>query len=182
MDITFEILGAILRVILLIVCIFAIIKVGKVAYDFGFRIFTEGAMAEEPGRDVMVSVDAGEGLTDIAKKLEDKGLTSDWKLFFVQAKLSEYKGKVEPGVYTLNTSYNTDALMAVLTKAEGEEAEESGDIAPAADELNNEAVPQTGDTVEAGSELVEGDLGEGEVPYAGEGDEDNSEIDIQIGE
>lgn len=179
-DLTVSFMGTVVRGVLLVVCAVVVINVGKKAYDFGFRIFTEGPVAEAPGRDIIMSVDKGEGLTDVSKKLEEKGITSDWMLFFIQAKLSEYKGKIEPGTYTLNNSLTTDELMAILTKAETEKKEgESDEYIP--DELTenlNEADQVYDSTmpVQSGSDLVEGDLEEGETPYEGEG----GEIDIEI--
>ena len=192
-DVTVSFIGTIIRAAVLIVCAIVVVNVGKKAYDFGFRVFTEGPVAEAPGRDIVMSVDKGEGLTDIAKKLEEKGITGDWMLFFVQAKLSEYKGEIEPGTYTLNNSYTADELMAVLTKAETET--EEGDeeyIPPELQEGLNETYDSTM-PVESGSELVEGDLEEGETPYEGEdgiieeedaysGEGDEPQIDIEIGE
>ncbi|MBQ7587604.1 MAG: endolytic transglycosylase MltG [Lachnospiraceae bacterium] len=179
-DLTVSFMGTVVRGVLLVVCAVVVINVGKKAYDFGFRIFTEGPVAEAPGRDIIMSVDKGEGLTDVSKKLEEKGITSDWMLFFIQAKLSEYKGKIEPGTYTLNNSLTTDELMAILTKAETEKKEgESDEYIP--DELTenlNEADQVYDSTmpVQSGSDLVEGDLEEGETPYEGE----DGEIDIEI--
>ncbi len=165
LDVTVSFIGTIIRAVVLIGCIILVSTVGKKAYDFGFRIFTEGPVAEAPGRDIVVSVDKGEGLRDVAKKLEEKGITSDWALFFVQAKLSEHKGSIDPGTYTLNNSLTVDELMAVLTKADEKEGDEN--------ELGDAAADVTYDInapVESGSELVEGDLQEGETPYEGEDD------------
>lgn len=168
-DVTVSFIGTIIRAVVLIACAMLIINVGKKAYDFGFRVFTEGPVAEEPGRDIVMSVDDGEGLRDIAKKLEEKGVTSDWMLFFVQAKLSEYKGSIDPGTYTLNNSMTTDSIMAVLTKADlnSEEGEEGEYIPPELSDSLSETYDSTM-PVESGSELVEGDLEEGETPYEGE--------------
>ena len=177
-DLTVSFMGTVVRGVLLVICAVVVMNVGKKAYDFGFRIFTEGPVAEAPGRDIIMSVDKGEGLTDVSKKLEEKGVTSDWMLFFIQAKLSEYKGKIEPGTYTLNNSLTTDELMAILTKADTQPAEgDSDEYIP--DELKenlNEAEQALDGTteVQSGSDLVEGDLEEGETPYAGE----DGEIEI----
>lgn len=193
LDVTVSFIGTIIRAAVLIACVTLVVNVGKKAYDFGFRVFTEGPVAEEPGRDIVMSVDDGEGLTDIAKKLEEKGITSDWMLFFVQAKLSEYKGSIDSGTYTLNNSMTTDSIMAVLTKAdlEAEEGEEGEYIPPELTEGLNETYDSTM-PVESGSELVEGDLQEGETPYEGEdgtveedaysGEGDEPQIDIEVGE
>ena len=103
-DVTVSFIGTVIRAVVLIACVILVINIGKKAYDFGFRIFTEGPVAEAPGRDIIMSVEKGEGLKDIAQKLAEKGITSDWALFFIQAKLSEYKGSIDPGTYTLNNS------------------------------------------------------------------------------
>jgi UPF0755 protein len=192
-DLTVSFMGTVVRAVVLIVCAVLVINIGKKAYDFGFRIFTEGPVAEAPGRDIIMSVDSGEGLTDVAKKLEEKGITGDWMLFFIQAKLSEYKGKIEPGTYTLNNSLTTDELMAILTKAEIEsEDEETGEYMPEELQEGLNEVYDDNAPVESGSDLVEGDLEEGETPYEGEDgaveiddmtdDSAEPEIDIETGE
>ncbi|MCR4807963.1 MAG: endolytic transglycosylase MltG [Lachnospiraceae bacterium] len=191
-DVTVSFIGTVIRAVVLIACIVLVINIGKKAYDFGFRVFTEGPVAEAPGRDIVMSVDKGEGLKAIAEKLEEKGITSDWALFFIQAKLSEYKGSIDPGTYTLNNSMTTDEIMAVLTKAEIESTgEEDGEYIPSELQEGMEEAIDPGAPVEAGSDLVDGDLEEGETPYEGEdgeieieNTEDDSEpsIDIQVGE
>ena len=191
-DVTVSFIGTVIRAVVLIACIILVINIGKKAYDFGFRVFTEGPVAEAPGRDIVMSVDKGEGLKAIAEKLEEKGITSDWALFFIQAKLSEYKGSIDPGTYTLNNSMTTDEIMAVLTKAEIESTgEEDEEYIPSELQEGMEEAIDPGAPVEAGSDLVDGDLEEGETPYEGEdgeieieNTEDDSEpsIDIQVGE
>ena len=179
-DLTVSFMGTVVRGVLLVICAVVVMNVGKKAYDFGFRIFTEGPVAEAPGRDIIMSVDKGEGLTDVSKKLEEKGITSDWMLFFIQAKLSEYKGKIEPGTYTLNNSYTTDELMAILTKADTEKKEDdNGEYIP--DELREdldeaEQLYDSTTPVQSGSDLVEGDLEEGEDAYQGE----DGAVDIEM--
>ena len=192
LDVTVSFIGTVIRAVVLIACVVLVVNIGKKAYDFGFRIFTEGPVAEAPGRDIIMSVDDGEGLKSIAEKLEEKGITSDWMLFFIQAKLSEYKGSIDPGTYTLNNSMTTDQIMAVLTKAETEETEEAGDeLGPVELPENFEEEIDPNMPVESGSDLVDGDLEEGETPYEGEdgsieiennagGGETN--IDIEVGE
>ena len=196
-EITLSFIGTVIRVAILIICAMVVINVGKKAYDFGFRVFTEGPVAEAPGRDIIMSVDNDEGYVDIAKKLEEKGITSDWMLFVIQGKLSEYKGSIDAGTYTLNNSMTTDEIMAVLTKSEL--AVDDADDTDFADELvdSYEGEYASDSQVQSGSDLVEGDLEEGETAYEGEsgeidienmgspegeGSEDSAEIEITIGE
>lgn len=120
--------------------IYAFTKLGRTAYDFGYRVFTETAMEKEPGRDVLVQVDTGTSGKELGETLENKGLIRDAKLFAIQLKLSAYSHKLKPGVYTLNTSMTPKEMMVVMsTEASTENTEES------------EAVPESNST-EAGTE------------------------------
>ena len=49
---------------------------------------------------------------DIAKTLESKGLVEDAKVFWIQEKLSNYKGQMKPGTYLLSTAYEPSRLLA----------------------------------------------------------------------
>ncbi|MCR5735665.1 MAG: aminodeoxychorismate lyase [Lachnospiraceae bacterium] len=119
-------IGTVIRVAIIVAAALFIYNLGKQAYDFGYRIFTEEPVDDAPGRDVLVTVSGSDGLRDIAKVLEEKGLCRDWMLFFLQAKMSEYKDDLVPGTYTLNTSMTTDMMLMVmenkeLITAEGQE-------------------------------------------------------------
>ncbi|MBR5408171.1 MAG: endolytic transglycosylase MltG [Lachnospiraceae bacterium] len=181
LDVTVSFIGTIIRAVVLIGCIILVSTIGKKAYDFGFRVFTEGPVAEAPGRDIVVSVDKGEGLRDIAKKLEEKGITSDWALFFVQAKLSEHKGEIDPGTYTLNNSMTTDEMMAILVKAD-ENEEDDEEYKPEGLDSAPDVTYDINAPVESGSELIEGDMQEGETPYEGEDESVEYEEDTGTGE
>ena len=63
---------------------------------------------------------------DIAKTLESKGLIEDAKVFWVQEKLSNYKGQMKPGTYLLSTAYEPSRLIAIMAgDAEQEELSSS---------------------------------------------------------
>lgn len=66
-------------------------------------------------------------------------MIEDAKIFVIQEKLSNYKGKLQAGTYILNTSMNVEEMMAVLarentegqpdqTNAAGETKEGSSDL------------------------------------------------------
>ncbi len=153
----------VIRTALVIIIVFAIIRLGKQAYDFGFKLFTEEAVDEPPGRDVTVTIKADEGTIDIAKMLEEKGLTTDWKLFVLQSKLSEHDEPIVPGSYTLNTSMNADAILMVIENIEAEEPlEDMGE----ADELVEQPSDELGSSTADDNFDVygyNGDGSEGEV-------------------
>lgn len=118
------ILSALIKIALAVWVINFIYTKTLEAYEFGFAVFTEEAIAPAPGRDVTVSFTEDKSNLDLAKILEEKGLVRDYKLAFVQILASEYRESIEPGVYTLNTSMTTEEMMAAMVPAESEEPEE----------------------------------------------------------
>ncbi|MCR5269108.1 MAG: aminodeoxychorismate lyase [Lachnospiraceae bacterium] len=122
----YSFLGTVIRVVILIVLAFLLFKLGGKAYEFGFRIFTEEAMEEPPGRDVQITVSNRDGIKEVAKMLEDKGLIRDATLFRIQEKVSLYDGDIHPGIFTLNTSMTAEEMFGVLLKTD-DEGEEDGD-------------------------------------------------------
>lgn len=97
---------------------------GKSAYSFGYDIFNQQAMSPGDGEEVTVVIKEGASVYNIGKTLEKKGLIEDAKIFYVQERLSVYKGKLKPGTYILSTAFTPDQIMAVLS---GEEEDKSGE-------------------------------------------------------
>ena len=95
------------------------------AYDYGYRVFAEEPVSVGEGRTISISVGAGDSVRDIGKNLEEKGLIRDANLFFAQELLSEYHGKIIPGIYDLNTSMTNDEMLEIMS-SEQEEEEDTG--------------------------------------------------------
>lgn len=109
--------GGFLRLGLYLCVAIAVIYIGKSAYDFGYAVFNQEPMAsEEDGRDITVVVENGNSVYEIGKTLKNKGLIEDAKIFVVQEKLSNYKGKLQSGTYILNTSMDIEEMLAILSK------------------------------------------------------------------
>ena len=87
-------------------------------YDFGYRVFTEDAIANEPGQDVLVNITSDMSRMEIGELLEEKKLVRDGKLFYIQLMLSAYSKKIQPGTYTLNTSMTPKEMMVLLAGEE----------------------------------------------------------------
>ncbi len=123
-----QILGAVLNMIfrLTISCIIVMLvyRLAMYSYHFGYMVFAEAAKEPSPGRDVSVTIESDDDLMEIGELLERRGLISDAKIFFVQAYLLEYKDKIVPGVYKLNTSMKAEEMMSIMaTVAEESEGE-----------------------------------------------------------
>lgn len=163
--------STIVRIAVLAVCVLVISKVGKYAYDFGYRIFTEEPMSSAPGRDVAITVVQGDSLMEICKMLEEKGLVRDARLTWIQKKVSVYDNDVQPGFYTLNTSMNADEMFAVIAgKSDEEESDE--------DETTMEAAPLSEGGADSNA-LIDSTIPDGDVvndPF----DEVAPDIDINV--
>lgn len=116
-----NVLSGALSVLILILILFAIVKVGTVAYDLGYRVFTEPALEREPGRDVIIQLRRGMSEMELGSLLEEKRLIDNGIVFAIQLRLSAYSDKLKPGQYTLNTSQTAKEMMQIMT---GEEIEE----------------------------------------------------------
>lgn len=111
---------------LTISCIVVVLvyRAAMYSYHFGYMVFSDATMELSPGRDVSITVETDDELMDIGETLERRGLISDAKIFWVQAFLLEYKDKLLPGVYTLNTSMTSEEMLEIMAATAEEESEE----------------------------------------------------------
>ena len=115
------VVGLICKIVVAAVVLMLIYNLSTKAYDFCYRIFGEGAVSEEPGETITVTVTENESLGDIGKLLEDKGLIRDAKLFAVQARIAAGKKGIKAGSYELNTSMTIEKMIeAMMATSEGE--------------------------------------------------------------
>lgn len=121
----FRFISVAFKIMVVLFVIAATVKLGGIGYDFGYRVFTEPAMAEEPGKDVLVQVREDMSARELGRTLEEKGLVRDGNLFFLQLKLSAYSKKILPGVYTLNTSMTAKDMMVVMSTEVKESTEDT---------------------------------------------------------
>lgn len=121
--IVFKLVSISFSILVLLLVIIGLVKLGTACYDFGYRVFTETPMEEEPGKDVTVEVTEDMSGHDIGELLVQKGLVRDANLFYAQLKLSAYSKKLNPGVYTLNTSMTAKDMMVVMATVPEEETQ-----------------------------------------------------------
>ncbi len=108
--------GAI-RILLYVLLICVLIFVGKTAYSFGYLIFYQEpeAHTQADGQDVTVIVHEDDSVYDVGETLQEKGLIERPVIFWAQEKLSDYRGKIKPGTYLLNTHETVDEMLAILS-------------------------------------------------------------------
>jgi UPF0755 protein len=116
--IALNVLKIVFSVMIILFVIWGTIRLCRTGYDYGYRFFTETAVDEEPGEDILVQVKEGTSAMQLAEMLENKGLIRDSKLFYARLELSAYRNSIEPGVYTLNTSMTPKEMMIVMSGSE----------------------------------------------------------------
>ena len=108
-------------IMMALVILYATLSASMYVYDFGYRVFTEKAIDEKPGKNVRVTIASDMDGKEIGQVLEDKGVVRDGNLFHLQLKLSIYDGKLNAGDYILNTSMTAKEMMVVMaTESTGE--------------------------------------------------------------
>ncbi len=127
-----SIFATVFKVVLAIIIIMVVYKGSVTAYEYGQRVFNEPAVTTGNGRVIQVTIPEGSSAKEIGELLEKKGLIREGRLFLVQEMLSEYKDKLQPGTYELNTSMTTEEMMKIMS--EGKTASETSGNLPSTEE------------------------------------------------
>jgi len=102
-------------ILIFLVFFIGVFKASTFCYEFGYRIFSEKPVDSEPGEEIEVSISKDDSALDIGKKLEEKGLIRDAKLYVAQYYLSAYVDDLIPGTYVLDTSMTAKEMLAVMS-------------------------------------------------------------------
>lgn len=119
-----SVLTSVLSLLMIVLILFLFLRVGNAAYDLGYRVFTEPALEEAPGQDVMVELEEDMTVLELGSFLEEKRLVKNGLLFAIQLQISDYKDKIKAGTYTLNTSQTAKEMMQAMAEEENEETAE----------------------------------------------------------
>lgn len=111
----------IIKVAVFAFIIMYIIKAANAAYGYGYRVFAETPVAVGEGRVISIYIEAADSVRDVGNLLQEKGLIRDANLFRIQELLSEYRGKIQPGIYDLSTSMTAQEMLAVIAQEPEEE-------------------------------------------------------------
>ena len=150
-QVTGAVFNMIFRLVLSIIIILVVYRLAMYSYHLGYMVFADVAKEAEPGRDITIAVDTEDSTMDVAKTLENRGLIDDARVFFLQEMLSEYRGKIQPGIYTLNTSMTAEKMLAEMAANAPSDDEESED-AQTTDTENTNASDDVSDGVSDAAE------------------------------
>ncbi len=112
-----------LKVIFLALLVMVLYKGTTTAYYYGYAIFYDVPMEEEPGRTISVTIDKDSSAREIGNILEDLGLVENSTVFFIQTLMVEKGGEMKPGRYELNTSMTAYEMISVMAAPEEEKEE-----------------------------------------------------------
>lgn len=124
-EIVMSVFSVAIKIVVAIIVVMFVYKYAVMAYDYGYRIFGEEPMTTGEGRTVSVTIGSDMSAKEIGQVLENKALIRDAKLFVLQERLSENHGKIQAGIYDLNTSMTVEEMIRVM--ASDEVATESSD-------------------------------------------------------
>jgi len=133
-----SVLGIIVKIVVVVVVVMFVYKYAKVGYDYGYRLFGEGPVTTGEGRTVTVAIPEDTSAKNVGSILELKGLIRDKDLFVIQEMFSDYKGKIKPGMYELNTSMTVEEMMQIMSA----ESEEETDVAKEEEESTVEVADE----------------------------------------
>ena len=94
----------------------------------------------------------------------NKGLISDAKLFWLQERLSEYHGMIQPGTYDLSTNMTPDEMIQIMAGAADTKPDKASEESVAASETSD----VTNDTQMQNSNAGDEDMTENEDSVMGE--------------
>ncbi|HIR25015.1 MAG TPA: endolytic transglycosylase MltG [Candidatus Egerieimonas faecigallinarum] len=109
----------ILRLLIYLCVLLAILFAGSTAYNFGYAIFYQEAVASSnEAVEVTVTVEEGDSAMTVARMLENRGLVENALVFRMQELISDYHGQIKPGTYILNTAMEPEQMLKILSQTD----------------------------------------------------------------
>lgn len=142
--------STIIKVVVLAVIVMVVYRWAVKAYDFGYRVFTEGAVSDEPGISYTITLSEDTTPKELSKALEQYGLVEDANLFYVQYLLSDYRDELVPGTYQLSTAMDADEMLEVMSQEDDDSETEEADETTSSSTSEIETETEATGTQEAG--------------------------------
>lgn len=119
--------GVVFRLLLTAIMIMVVYRFSVEAYNMGYEVFADIPAQLSPGVTRTVTLEEGTSDWTRAKVLEEHGIVSDARVFFVQMMLSDYKKDIKAGTYALNSSMKSSEILAALAGVSEENEDEESD-------------------------------------------------------
>jgi len=126
-QIIISVIGTVTKIVLAAIIVMWVIKNASVAYDWGFRIFGEKAVDEEPGFEVSIEISDDTSLASLGDELEEKGLIRSSLLFQIQGKLAKLDDGIDKGYYSLTSAMTVEEMVGILAQGKNADLEDGDD-------------------------------------------------------
>lgn len=160
----------IIKIVAFAFIVMFVFRAATTAYDYGYRVFAEEPVTVGEGRTISIYVEETDSAKEIGEMLQEKGLIRDAKLFLIQELLSEDHGKIQPGIYDLNTSMTSQEMLSVMATVPEETEELPGTSVPSIEEITG-----ISDSLISEENGSEGDASGEETEEGGTGEDTQSE-------
>ncbi len=119
-----SVIDTLIKILMIVVAVMFTYKYSMLAYDFGYRIFAEGAVSTQSSARVFsISVSEDATVMEIGELLQEKGLIKDANLFYVQEYLSGHHGEIKPGIYELNSAMTSIEMIELMCMENADQEE-----------------------------------------------------------
>jgi Predicted periplasmic solute-binding protein len=116
----------VVRILVYVLISLIIVYLGKTAYGLGYEVFNQKPLDNpENAQSISVTITEDMSVMKIGELLQEKGLVEKPLVFWMQEKVSDYRGEIQAGTYTLTTAMPVDEMLAVMARADVEEEEDS---------------------------------------------------------
>ncbi len=106
----------IVNVLIAVVACYGVFSLCRFGYRFCYDIFGPVVLEAAPGSDRSFTVDEGDNMADVAKRLEDENIIANGRAFYIRTRfMDSEKTALKPGNYTLNTSMDYEDIINELT-------------------------------------------------------------------
>lgn len=110
-----DIMGTMLKYVLIIVLILVFIRLSQKAYAIGYAVFSEETVDPAgSGTEVAVEITSSMTVNDIGTLLESDGLLKDGSVFPFQERFSSWHGEIMPGTYQLSSDQTPDEMLETM--------------------------------------------------------------------
>ena len=113
-----RILKKIIKWIAVLALIGSLIILFLSSYRFSYGAFSNEPVGNENSRKIMIAVDEGETVDEIAEELVDRHVIRNAEQFLFRVRFSDYGKFIKPGEYEVSPAMGIDDILKKITQKE----------------------------------------------------------------
>lgn len=120
-NISYTILWMCIRILVNLILLFLLVQGFVAAYNFSYKLFIDIPYQTTSEQLVDVTIEEGNGVSDVAVLLEEKGVVENRYLFLARAYIGGYNDEIKVGTYTLGAAMSPDEICKKICGVQSEE-------------------------------------------------------------